>query len=87
MTPIDITFLVCGGFCIWHIISAAHTWALYDKNKHLYVSEIECPKCGARPGVRCFFSEGGYAHEERWGSVTEENEIRKARRDKANSKP
>jgi hypothetical protein len=86
MTPIEIGILICGGFSLWQIIRAARTAHLHETTKNLYVSEIECPKCHARPEVPCFFS-NGYACSERWEAVRVENIVRKDKRDKANRKP
>jgi hypothetical protein len=52
------------------------------KVKHLYVEEIKCPKCGARPNVPCFFA-GGYACNERFVAVEAENDKRRSERDKS----
>jgi hypothetical protein len=86
MTPIEIVILICGGLSLWQIIRAARTAHLYETTKNLYVSEIECPKCHARPDVPCYFA-NGYFCPERWEAVRVENIVRKDKRDKANRKP
>ena len=84
MTPTEALFAVGAGFCIWQIVSAVRTYVNYERTKNLYVSEITCPKCHARPEVPCYFS-NGYACTERWEAVRLENIVRKDRREQRKS--
>ena len=58
----------------------------YHRTKRLYINEVTCPKCGARPGVGCVGAEYDglrfpYTCMERWYKVDEENEKREALRE------
>lgn len=79
---VDTIFLLLIAFvAAYGLARIRHQWRI-DTTKHLFVDEIACPKCGARPGVPCFFA-GGYACNERFLAVEPENERRKSIRDKS----
>jgi len=86
MKTIDIYFCIAAGLILYRITKLASIYWVDERLKNLYVSEIECPKCHARPGVPCFFS-NGYACPERWEAVHVVNIARKDKRDRANRKP
>ena len=81
MTQIDTYFCIAIGLVLYRISMLAHKAWTVDNVKNLYVTEIACPKCGARPDVHCFFSDGGYACSERWEAVRVENIVRKGKRE------
>jgi len=79
MTPTEAVFAVCAGFVLSQIGRVTMAVIRYHRTKTLYVDEIKCPACYARPGIKCF-TEAGYAHQVRWDAVGKENDKREARR-------